>query len=116
MKHDPRLHERIRRLIKRGIVEKVIAPRSTEFIGVSIVGMRLCRRDPPLEVLLVAVTRDLACSLTLAEALAALMLCFAFPLPPAGFGMRITKPEEGQELCRCVRQKASSYMAVVTWP
>ena len=46
-KHDPRLHKRVRRLIKRGVVENVIAHRFTEAIGASIVHKRVCRRNPP---------------------------------------------------------------------
>jgi len=36
VKHDPRLHERVRCLIKRGVIEKVIVHRFTEAIGASI--------------------------------------------------------------------------------
>jgi len=36
VKHDPRLHERVRCLIKRGVIEKVIAHRFTQALGASI--------------------------------------------------------------------------------
>jgi hypothetical protein len=98
VKHDPRLHERVRRLIKRGVVEKVIAHRFTEAMGASIVHKRVCREETRrLEVLLVAVTRDFAFSRTLAEASVAFMLCFALTLPPAWFGIRITRTEKEGE-------------------